>query len=98
MTDATTIPTQRFYVTLTWDDWPEGGSYGTVVEAADHDEAEALARREMAESRAAESCFEGEEPEAPEAVLAAYEHAWHLVDCWPVDDFIAGHTPNGEAA
>ena len=33
----------RFYVTLTWDNWPEGGSYGAVVEAKDH-EAEDLVR------------------------------------------------------
>lgn len=42
----------RYYVTLTWDNWPEGGSYGEVVEAETHDEAETIVRRMMAASRA----------------------------------------------
>jgi hypothetical protein len=24
---------KRFYVTMTWEDWPEGGSFGHIVEA-----------------------------------------------------------------
>ena len=44
----------RFYVSLTWDNWPEGGSYATIVEATERATAEALARREMAVSRAEE--------------------------------------------
>lgn len=35
--------TQKFYVTLTWHDWSEGGSYGTVVEAESYEDAEQLA-------------------------------------------------------
>ena len=37
----------NFYVTLTWHDWPEGGSYGTVVDAESHAQAEELTRAEM---------------------------------------------------
>jgi hypothetical protein len=44
----------KFYVTMTWDDWPNGGSYGTVVNAKDHVEAEQLCKLEMAASRAEE--------------------------------------------
>jgi len=42
----------KFYVTLTWDNWPEGGSYGAVVEAEDYDKAALAARMEMSVSRA----------------------------------------------
>ncbi len=45
---------QKFYVSLTWDDWPEGGSYGTLLMAIDYVEAEKLARLEMARLRAEE--------------------------------------------
>lgn len=49
---------KRFYVTLTWDDWPEGGSFGTVVEATNAEEAEELARDEMADSAASDRGYE----------------------------------------
>lgn len=44
----------RFYVSLTWDGWPDGGSFATVVVAADYNVAEQMAKQEMAESRAEE--------------------------------------------
>lgn len=77
----------RFYVSMTWDDWPEGGSYGTVVEAADHDEAEALCRREMAQSRIADG-EPGEENSTPEYWLEHYGDKWHVVDCYDLDKLI----------
>ena len=45
----------KFYVTATWHDFPEGGSYGNVVTADTHDEAERLLKLEMADCTA-ESC------------------------------------------
>lgn len=81
-----TQPTkQRFNVTMTWDDWPSGGSYGTIVEAANYSEAEELCRAEMA------ACREDENRTAQD-VLAEYEHDWHVVDCFPLNDFIKRHT------
>ncbi|MZR12680.1 hypothetical protein GQE99_06555 [Maritimibacter sp. DP07] len=47
MTD-TTETTRRSYVTRNWHDYPEGGDFGTIVEAKDHDEAERLCGLEMA--------------------------------------------------
>lgn len=42
---------KRFYVTMTWDDFPEGGSFGDVIEAETHEQAEAFCRRHMAATR-----------------------------------------------
>ena len=72
----------RFYVTLTWHDWPEGGSYGTIVEAKDHEEAEKMARAEMAESYSATI------NSTVEYAQRAYGHNWHIVDCFDLDAFI----------
>lgn len=74
----------RFYVTLTWDDFPEGGSYGTVVHAADHHMAEALARQEMADHRA-------DPDRTADEIFAAYHDEWHLIDCFDLDEFIESH-------
>lgn len=78
--------TQKFYVTLTWHDWPEGGSYGTVVEAKDYQEAEDLARAEMRATLAEE----GEDYD--DDYLDDRDMNWHLVDCFKVADFIKRHT------
>jgi hypothetical protein len=74
----------RFYVTMTWDDFPEGGSFGTVIDAADHAEAEALCRREMAETRA-------DEDTSAEYYLEHYGPEWNVIDCFDLDDFIERH-------
>jgi hypothetical protein len=79
--------TKRFYVTMTWHDWPEGGSYGTVVEAASFDEAEQLCRAEMAQH------YVDDDPDnTPDRILAEFDHQWHLVDCFDLDEFIKDHT------
>lgn len=75
----------EFYVTLTWDDWPEGGSFGTTVMALDYEEAEALAKDEMAASRA--ESYQITEEDA----LSSYGHLWHVVDCFKLDEFINMH-------
>lgn len=87
----------RFYVTMTWHGWPEGGSYGTVVEASSHDEAEQLCIAEML------SCYaEADKPEEwgvetveqmLEKIRDAYAGEWHLVDCFVLDEFIENHRP-----
>ena len=50
----------KFYVSLTWDDWPEGGSFAESVWAANETEAERAVRWSMAESRAVEQCRDDE--------------------------------------
>lgn len=72
---------KRFYVTLTWDNWPEGGSFGTIVTADDWDDAEHAARWEMANHR--------EEFDHPVECIESCGDDWHLVDCWDLDEFIA---------
>lgn len=79
----TTELAARYYVTLTWDDWPNGGSYGTVVMANNAEDAEHAARWEMANAR--------DEFDHPADCIKAWGHDWHLVDCWLVDDFVARH-------
>lgn len=92
----------RWYVTMTWDNWPEGGSYGTVIEAETSDEAEEICRDEMAEIRCepgdltdedrADPDFDPADYDSePEYWLKAYAHEWHLVDCFDLDEFIARH-------
>jgi len=72
----------RYYVTMTWEDWPEGGSYGTVVEADSSEDAEAKVRREMAETRAMDDTDADE-------ILSLWGDSWHVVDCYDLDEFIA---------
>lgn len=88
-----------YYVTLTWDDWPEGGSYGTVVPVpmdppegaglAEWQEgdwsryATAMAKQKMAESRATE-----DPDHDADYYLKTYSDQWHIVDCVPVTDMI----------
>lgn len=76
----------RFYVTMTWDDWPEGGSFGTVIEAKTEDHAEALCKVEMAQSAA-----DNERADHVKDALETWGEQWHVVDCFPVDDFIENH-------
>jgi hypothetical protein len=78
-------PARRFYVTMTWDDWPEGGSYGTVVTAQDCSDAEFQCILEMAFSR------ENEDDSAAH-YLEHYANDWHPVDCFDLDEFIATHS------
>ena len=80
----TAVP-KRFYVTMTWDNWPDGGSYGTVVEAESAEDAELQCRAEMARSRL------GEGYETIAEVIDQYGDDWHVVDCWDLDEFIGRH-------
>lgn len=75
---------KRFYVTLTWDGWPEGGSYGSIVKASGPDEAKAMVKWEMAESRAAE-CDDSDASD----MLDTYGEDWDCVDCFDLDEFIS---------
>ena len=94
--------TRRFYVTLTWHDFPEGGSFGTIVEAKEHNEAENKAREEMAQAYTEDDKIEGYEEMSEAEQLQAEENqilecvgkhlfTWHLVDCFDLDDFIRRH-------
>lgn len=88
-------PLRKYYVTMTWDDWPEGGSYGTVVEAEDYGDAIRLCHAEMAASRG----FGEQDGEDGDAVsyLEDYSDEWHMVDCFLLDDFIAMYSKKEEA-
>lgn len=81
----------RYYVSMTWDDWPEGGTYTTLVDAESDEEALAKVKRQMAEAR----IFDDEEYDeeytrdmAIDECLEGYGDAWHEVECLPIDDFI----------
>ena len=79
-----------YYVTLTWDDWPEGGSYGTMVQAASPEGALDLAKREMAASRAEDLEGWGEDSSDGDAYVT-WADEWHEVDCMKLEDFIRAH-------
>lgn len=77
---------KRWYVTLTWHDWPEGGSFGEVVEAESSDEAEYAARLMMAKLWS--KAIDLPKSESINEVEETMRSSWHLVDCWDVDEFI----------
>lgn len=82
--------TKRFYVTMTWDDWPEGGSYGTVIEADTPEEAQSLCRTEMANLRGEAVSGMDDEADA-DFYLENFSDGWYLVDCFDLDEFIGNH-------
>lgn len=77
---------KRWYVTKTWDDWPEGGSYGTIIEADSYEAAEGACLAEMADSRASEGS------QSAQYYINEYGDEWYTVDCFDLDEFIAQHT------
>jgi hypothetical protein len=91
---GTILRLHRFYVTMTWDDFPEGGSYGTVVEAKDHEQAERFCRLEMAASRCEQQSGDlddNDDEQSIEEFLDEYDAEWHLIDCFDLDEFIQNH-------
>ena len=84
--EAQNAQLKRYYVTLTWDDWPDGGSYGSIVKASGPDEAEAMVKWEMAESRAAD-CDDSDASD----MLETYGDDWDCVDCFDLDEFVSRH-------
>lgn len=76
---------KRFYVTMTWEDWPEGGSYGAVVRAKNEETAEKAVKKQMAKTRAEEGV------DTAGGYMRDYAHAWYTVDCFDLDGFIEQH-------
>lgn len=86
---------RRFYVTMLWHDQPEGGSFGTVIEAADQIDAQSLCKQEMALCQAEgwDDPKNAEEADwtDPDYWLREYGDSWETVDCFDLDDFIIRH-------
>lgn len=83
----------RWYVTLTWDGWPTGGSYRTIVETEDNSPETAIqdAREAMAISRLPERAPYRSDLEVARAVAEILDElgdAWHVVDCFDLDTFV----------
>jgi hypothetical protein len=78
---GTPVAPEQFYVSLTWDNWPEGGSYGTRVMADTYEQAEAMAKLEMAGTRC------DEDTDVLYWLEAYADSDWHLVDCFTVEEF-----------
>jgi hypothetical protein len=79
---------------MTWDNFPEGDSYGTVVKAENHLDAENLCRQEMAYHR-----YDGGNTwSSPDEVFESYGDEWHVIDCFDLDHFIVMHTAVNPAA
>ena len=91
----------RFYVSMTWDDFPEGGSYGTIVHADTHEQAENDTRWMMAFSRiTGDDEFIGPIDESTlDEINECYSDGasdWDVVDCFDLDEFIEKHSkPTG---
>lgn len=88
--------TRRYYVSKTWEDFPEGGSYGTIAEAHSYEEAEELCDYEMAQFRATNAGWQGDTEDndptvTPEYYLEHYSDEWDTVDCFDLDEFIVRH-------
>jgi len=82
---------KRWYVTMNWHDYPEGGSYGTIVECETWDKAQELCRLEMAQAMC-EECDPADKDGKPEYWLDQYEaRDWNTVDCFDLDEFIERH-------
>lgn len=77
-----------YYVTMTWDNWPEGGSYGDIVDAPSSDQAVQQIIVQMSESR-----YNPELDDDPADPAAKYGDEWHVVDCWELDAFITRNMP-----
>ena len=75
----------KWYCTFTRHDWPEGGSYGIIVEAPNSLAAEDLASVEMRQT------YSEQYDVTDLATLDDLNHEWHLVDCFDLDQFIERH-------
>jgi len=80
------VDAPRWYVTITWDNWPEGGSYSAVVQADDEYDAEHAAHWEMAGTRVDSGAYADEAE-----VIEKHSRDWHVVDCFNLDAFIIHH-------
>lgn len=87
----------RWYVTMTWDDWPKCGSYGTIVEAENHQQAEEKCKLEMARHRATNESERTDDALTCEEVLGTWAGDWHTVDCFDLDEFINRHKRKARA-
>jgi len=72
---------RRYYVTVTWDNFPEGDSFGEITEASNPAEAVENTYASMAATR------EDEDTSADE-IRDMFEHEWHVIDCFDLDEFI----------
>lgn len=103
----TTVPEKpaadQWYVSMTWHNFPEGGTFATVVSARDDKQAKYLALHEMASSYRNNygtpagvllSADEGvSDEEITSAVAMHFLDEWHVVDCFNVAEFFAQHAP-----
>jgi len=80
----------RFYITMTWHNWPDGGYWGETITAIDQNEAITAAKEKMAESLVNErGCDEGEDHDTAVAeALSNYADEWMVVDCFDLDIFL----------
>lgn len=81
------------YVSMTWDDWPEGGSYGAQIMADDQNAAIAIAKLQMADSRCGGEDADSE-TSLPLYWLENYSDDWHTVDCWEMPAQPAAPSPD----
>ncbi len=90
---------KTYYCTANWHDYPEGGTYGDLVQANSYEDAEKELRLLMAASHIdnywvdEDFGIHGLDPEDEEAaiqmVMEMYAYEWVVVDCYPyVDNFI----------
>ena len=85
-------PARPYYVTKTWENFPEGGSCGEIVWACSYQTAEEVMIEIMIDNRSSEWFEEGMSPEEEKASREAYKEAnasdWHTIDCTPVREMV----------
>lgn len=79
---------EPYFVLAAWHDWPEGGTFGTIVEANGYSSAERKCHREMA---LAEIDSVSADERMTWAEAYSNQDEWTILECWPVRDFIARH-------
>lgn len=85
----------RFYVTMTWEDWPQGGSWVDYVEVEPEapdgqitsEMVSRAAKKEMALARSLDSEGNPNQEDAQE-ILETFGGDWFLADHFNVDEFM----------
>lgn len=80
---------KRFYVCMTWEEFPAKGCYRAVIEARSKREAAEKCRERMAERRAVGDAQRNPDiADTAEDILTMYGDDWHSAECREIKAFI----------
>lgn len=81
---------KKYYIAMTWENWPQCSAYTTVVTALNYEEASKLCMREMLAIIIDEGLIDKPAEDADLDVLADHQ-PWYLVDMFALDEFFHIH-------